>query len=100
MKLRYRYDEDTTTHVVEVTPKVAYTSSDFTSLEIETWKKFFARFPDEGLCFITDDGTVGIDDVEGEEYAIQGVSYAESVSMPQKTTTFYRQEHKRATAAI
>jgi hypothetical protein len=99
VKLRYKYDEDTTTHVIEVTPKTTYDSNDFISQTSEMWSRFFARFPHEGMCFIPDDFPVGIDDIAAEELTLQGVSYSRNASETQKPSPVYRQTQKRTTFA-
>jgi hypothetical protein len=72
VRLRYKYDEHEEAHVVEVTPKAAFSSDKFMLLGIEAEERFNARFPSEWLAFISDDNGMGIGDFDGEEYTICG----------------------------
>ncbi|MDR0414498.1 MAG: hypothetical protein LBH84_03685 [Prevotellaceae bacterium] len=84
-RLRYKYDEPTETHVVEVSPKYVYNSDRFMELSGEVYDKFDNLFPNEGFAFISDDNYLGIDSVEAEERVFYNVSQAE-----QKSTLLHR----------
>jgi hypothetical protein len=71
VRLRYKYDELTTTHVVEVAPKSVYNSDKFIALSFDVYEKFDSHFPNEGFVFIPDDNYVGIDDIVAEEITLQ-----------------------------
>jgi hypothetical protein len=90
VRLRYRYDELTSEHVVEVAPKSVYESPKFRARGIEIYDRFHARCSAEWPVFITEGMHVGIDDVDGEEYTICGAGYASGESKAQRPDTARR----------
>jgi len=73
--LRVRYEDHhlSNTHFVEVVPNEVYRLNE----EFQLWEEtvvfqFIEKFPDQNLCFITDDAIVGIESVN---YEVKGDLY-------------------------
>lgn len=69
MRVRYEYDEGSDTHFVEVIPnEVYYMDSNYKKWEGQMFDDFVEQFPYEGICFISDDAIVGLENVDFEIY--------------------------------
>jgi hypothetical protein len=77
-KCRYEHHFISDSHFIEVVPNEIYRlSADYLKWEEETTFDFIDKFPNQNLCFISDDALVGIDVVH---YEITGKLYNLPVS--------------------
>jgi hypothetical protein len=61
-RVRYEYKKRSDIHFVEISPKDFYNhNDDFLRWEDQMYDNFVERFPDENICFVTEDDVVGID---------------------------------------
>jgi hypothetical protein len=74
-KTRVRYENDThsNTHSIEVVPNEIYRlDKDYITWEDTFFDTFINEFPDQNICFISDDAIVGLDKIDfelsGKEY--------------------------------
>lgn len=74
-KTRVRYDNDinSNTHSIEVVPNEIYRlDKDYINWESIFFDEFIDLFPDQNICFISDDAIVGLDKIDfelsGKEY--------------------------------
>lgn len=74
-KTRVRYENDTNsnTHSIEVVPNEIYRlDKDYITWEERFFDAFINEFPDQNICFISDDAIVGLDKIDfelsGKEY--------------------------------
>lgn len=66
-KVRYEFDIDAKVHCVEIVPNSIYQSdSDYISWENTLTDEFISLFPNQNICFFSDDAIVGIKNVEFE----------------------------------
>lgn len=73
VKVRYEDHHLSNTHFVEVVPNEIYRLNEkFQVWEEEVVFQFIEKFPDQNLCFITDNAIVGIETVN---YEAKGVLY-------------------------
>ncbi len=72
-RVRYENHQLSNTHFVEVIPNEVYRlNEEFQKWEDETLFKFIEKYPDQNLCFISDDAIVGIENIE---YETKGVLF-------------------------
>lgn len=72
-RVRYEYDVAAQVHSVEVLPNELYASDkDYIVWENELSDRFIALFPDQNLCFISEDALVSIREVQFE---LKGASF-------------------------
>lgn len=72
-KVRYENHELSNTHFIEVVPNEVYNLN----TEYKIWEEnivfdFIAKFPNQNICFLSDDAIVGIDN---SEFELKGVLY-------------------------
>jgi hypothetical protein len=85
VRVRYEFHEMSNAHFVEIVPNEVYNlNEDYISWEIDMWERFVKLFPEEGICFISDDALVGIENVE---LTLYGTDYA-PVSTVRESITF------------
>ena len=73
IRVRYEFHEPSEAHYIEIVPNEIHSlDEDYILWESETWDEFVALFPFEGICFISDDAMVG---VENAELTLYGVDY-------------------------
>ena len=69
--IRYEHEEDTSSHIIEITPREIYNSNeDYISWESALYDEFVDKYPFENICFISDDALVGLNKITFE---IEGV---------------------------
>jgi hypothetical protein len=85
VRVRYEFHEMSNAHFVEIVPNEVYNlNEDYISWEVDMWNRFVKLFPEEGICFISDDALVGIESVE---LTLYGADYA-PVSEIQENVVF------------
>ncbi len=72
-RVRYENDNNSNTHSIEVVPNEIYRlDKDYITWEESFFDKFINEFPDQSICFISDDAIVGLDRIDfelsGNEY--------------------------------
>lgn len=68
-RVRYENNTETNTHFIEVVPNQVYHLDEhYINWENTFFEKFIALFPEQNICFISDDATVGLDRVDFELY--------------------------------
>ncbi len=74
-RVRYEYDENSETHFVEVVPNEVYhLDSQYINWESEMFDRFTDLYPDQNICFISDDALVGLDKIDFELFGREFVS--------------------------
>lgn len=73
-RIRYKYDDSSLVHIVEVSPKEVYHSDkNYIQWENNFWEQFVSKFPAENICFISEDDVIGI---ENPELVLEGLEIA------------------------
>lgn len=77
-RARYEYNRSSLTHFIEVVPNEVYRlDKDFHNIEEEITFEFIRAYPQENICFISDDAFIGIDHidfhVEGKQFRTNGL---------------------------
>jgi hypothetical protein len=86
-RVRYEFDIDANVHCVEVVPNEVYhLNNDYISWENMLTDKFIALFPNQNICFFSDDSIVGINNIQ---YEFIGINYVVIIS----TSNFASQNH-------
>lgn len=70
-KTRIRYENDTNskTHSIEVIPnEIFHLNKDYITWEDNFFDAFINEFPDQNICFISDDAIVGLDKIDFEVF--------------------------------
>lgn len=72
-RVRYENDNNSNTHSIEVVPNEIYLlDKDYITWEDNFFDDFINAFPDQNICFISDDAIVGLDKIDfelsGKEY--------------------------------
>jgi hypothetical protein len=66
-RVRYEHDYSSETHFIEVVPNEIYhLDNQYIQWESEIFDHFVDIFPEENICFISDDALVGLDKVDFE----------------------------------
>ena len=66
-RVRYEHDFSSETHFIEVVPNEIYHSDNqYIQWESEMFDHFVDKFPEENICFISDDSLVGLDKIDFE----------------------------------
>lgn len=72
-KVRYEFDFNSNSHFIEVVPSSVYhDDNEYISWESKMFDDFVAKYPDQNICFISDDAIIGIEKVDFE---IAGLNY-------------------------
>lgn len=74
-RVRYEHDHNSETHFIEIVPNETYRlDAEYIRWESEMFDSFIEFFPDENICFISDDALVGLDKIDfeliGTQFAI------------------------------
>ena len=81
-RVRYENHKLSNTHFVEVVPSIVYhVNEKYREWEENIISLFIEKFPNQNICFISDDAMVGIENVE---YEAKGLLYELSFSFDQK----------------
>ena len=73
-KASYEYDSSTLVHFVEVVPKEIFRHNcGYINWEEDMYQRFISSFPDQTICFVSDDDPVR---VEFPEVFFEGIDYA------------------------
>jgi hypothetical protein len=66
-RVRYEYDELSDAHFIEVVPNnIYYLDEAYIAWESDLYDKFIASYPDQNICFISDDAVVGLENIQFE----------------------------------
>lgn len=85
VRVRYEFHELSNAHFIEVVPNEVYNlDKDYISWELDMDDKFSELYPYEGICFISDDALVGI---ENAVYAKVGSDYMQLPTAQQESIT-------------
>ena len=77
-RVRYEFDINANVHCVEIIPNYIYQlKKDYIEWENNFTNNFISLFPDQNICFFSDDAIVGIKNIQFE---LEGSSYAELIS--------------------
>lgn len=67
IRVRYEFDIDASVHCIEVVPNSIYhLANDYISWENYFTNNFIELFPDQNICFFSDDAIVGIKNIQFE----------------------------------
>jgi hypothetical protein len=73
ISVKYEDNEPSRTHFIEVLPNQIYLSNlEYQKFEENIVFEFIKKFPDQNICFISDDALVGINSVD---YEVKGFLY-------------------------
>jgi|GEM_PF-403426 len=62
IKCRYEHDVLSNTHIIEILPIHVYTSDDvYANKEIEIIDEFINNYPDESICFISEESLISVE---------------------------------------
>lgn len=62
IKVRYEFDPKVLTHIIEIVPKEVYHfDEEYISWENNVYERFDHLFPNESICFVSDDSLVGVE---------------------------------------
>jgi len=80
-RVRYEFHEMANAHFIEILPNEIYSLDEkYLLWESEMWDRYVELYPQEGICFISDDALVGINNAElilyGEEYMLVPTEFA------------------------
>ena len=76
-KVSYEYFEQSDTHFIEILPNNIYRlDSDYINWESDFFDLFIAKYPDQNICFISDDALVGLDNIHFELTGCQYLSHS------------------------
>lgn len=66
-RVRYEHDNSSETHFIEVVPNEIYhLDAQYIQWESEMFDRFIELFPEQNICFISDDALVGLDKIDFE----------------------------------
>jgi len=67
VRVRYEHDNSIGTHFIEIIPnEVFHLDSNYIKWESLMFDGFVSLYPDENICFISDDAFVGLENIEFE----------------------------------
>lgn len=66
-RVRYEYDQLSDVHFIEVVPnKVYHLDEAYIAWEGDLYDNFISSYPDQNICFISDDAVVGLENAQLE----------------------------------
>jgi len=66
-RVRYEHDNVAHTHFIEIVPNNIYHwDNHYIQWESDFFDDFISQYPDENICFISDDAVVGLDKIDFE----------------------------------
>ncbi|MDR3706616.1 MAG: hypothetical protein P4L28_12015 [Paludibacteraceae bacterium] len=85
-RVRYEFDSTIETHFIEIVPNEVYhLDQKYLQWESEMFDRFIQLYPDQNICFISDDAIVGLDRVEfelvGEKFALEYSSSEDAITV-------------------
>lgn len=84
-RVRYEHDERSISHTIEILPVDVYQKDkDYISWESKMYDEFVSLYPNENICFISDNALVGIDNAI---FVKEGINYA-PFSVEKKTISY------------
>jgi hypothetical protein len=90
VKVRYDHDKESDTHTLEVVPNEVYHKDEsFNDWQGDAIMSFIELFPDESICFVTDDSLLGLT-THQQEYL--GMFYGQEIK-PQPIYDDYAHEY-------
>ncbi|MFA6400465.1 MAG: hypothetical protein WCX31_02400 [Salinivirgaceae bacterium] len=76
-RVRYEFDSTALTHYIEVVPNSVYhLDEEYISWESAFYDLFVSQFPNQNICFISDDSLVGLDEIQFELVGSKFVEYS------------------------
>lgn len=76
-RVRYEFIEDILTHYIEVVPNSIYHLDEaYISWESDFYELFTTKFPNQNICFISDDALVGLDEIQFELVGASFIEYS------------------------
>jgi len=76
-RVRYEFDSIALTHYIEVVPNSVYHLDEaYIVWESEFYDLFTTQFPNQNICFISDDSLVGLDEIQFELIGSKFVEYS------------------------
>ena len=83
-RVRYEFDINANVHCVEIIPNHIYQlKNDYIEWENNFTNNFIALFPDQNICFFSEDAIVGIKNIQFE---LEGSRFAQLTSTIYKAT--------------
>lgn len=91
-KVRYENHTLSRTHFIEVVPNSIYYLDDkYIKWESDVIDEFISQFPNENICFISDDALVGIENAEfvllGDEFVLNAYTTIQQIGLIESTPT-------------
>lgn len=76
-RVRYEFDSTALTHYIEVVPNSVYHLDEaYIAWESEFYDLFTSQFPNQNICFISDDALVGLSEIQFELAGSKFVEYS------------------------
>ena len=77
-RVRYEHHKPSNAHFIEIVPNEIYhLDNSYIQWESDFFDRFISEYPCEGICFISDDAVVGLENIDFE---IAGSNFATSVA--------------------
>lgn len=97
-RVRYEHDNSSDTHFIEIVPNEIYhLDTQYMQWESEMFDRFVSVYPEENICFISDDALVGLDNIEFE---ICGIEFVSTYSTVNSQITVLLENHINVSSAI
>ena len=76
-RVRYEFVEDILTHYIEVVPNSVYHLDEaYIAWESDIYELFTTQYPNQNICFISDDALVGLDEIQFELVGASFIEYS------------------------
>ena len=76
-RVRYEFDSKALTHYIEIVPNSVYhLDQAYISWETDFYELFTTKFPNQNICFISDDALVGLDEIQFELVGASFIEYS------------------------
>lgn len=76
-RVRYEFDPSAFTHYVEVVPNSVYHLDEvYIAWESDFYELFTTQYPNQNICFISDDALVGLDEIQFELVGTSFIEYS------------------------
>ncbi|MBN2764906.1 MAG: hypothetical protein JXR27_00930 [Paludibacteraceae bacterium] len=96
-RVRYEYDQLSDVHFIEVVPNSVYHLDEaYIKWESEMYDRFIASYPDQNICFISDDALVGL---ENAQLALTGSVY-DTIYSTNRTETIVEESVIKVTGFV
>jgi hypothetical protein len=76
-RVRYEFDSTAFTHYIEIVPNSVYHLDEvYIAWESDFYELFTSQYPNQNICFISDDALVGLDEIQFELIGSSFIEYS------------------------